>query len=305
MSSTLRGPTGASLQAIVLTLLSCLFFALLDASSKWVVTHGVDVRFAVWARFASQVVAAFFLFRMWAHPATWQTRRPVLQVVRALSLGLTTAMNFLSLQTLALVELIAILFVAPMLVTVLAGPLLGEQVGWRRMVAVLVGFAGMLIVIRPGLDGLQIGHLFALAAMVSLATYFMLTRSMNETETVQSLLFWSAAVPALLFAPAVPLYGSIPDDPLLLVLVCGLGAVGAVGHYLLILAYARADVSALSPYLYSQIVWAALLGWAVFDDLPDRWTVIGSVIIVGSGLYVGWRERRRRMAPRVPEPMAV
>ena len=305
MTKSPGGPVGASLQAIGLMLTACLFFSLLDASSKWVVTHGVDVRFAVWVRFAGQTLAAFLLFRMWAHPDSWQTKRPVMQIVRALSLALTTSMNFFALQTLALIELIAVLFVAPMLVTAVAGPLLGEQVGWRRITAVCVGFIGMLIVIRPGLDGLKVGHLYAVAAMVSLAAYMLLTRSMNATETARSLLFWSAVIPAVLALPVVPIYGSVPEEPMLLILLCALGFFGAVGHFLLILAYSRSDISALSPFLYVQIVWAALLGWIIFEDLPDRWTVVGSAIIVGSGLYIGWRERQRKVEPPISRAPAV
>jgi drug/metabolite transporter (DMT)-like permease len=121
---------------------------------------------------------------------------------------------------------------------------------------------------------------------------------MGSTENAQSLIFYSALTPALLMAPVVPFTASLPPDPLHWILLFGLGCLGGLGHYLLILAYRQASTTALAPYPYLQMVWMIGLGYLVFDQLPDFWTLAGAGIIVASGLYIVHREHRLRLANR-------
>jgi drug/metabolite transporter (DMT)-like permease len=183
----------------------------------------------------------------------------------------------------------------------LAGPLLGERVGWRRWLAVMVGFAGMLVIVRPGFADFGIGHIYALISMLSYCFYVIMTRSMGATESPASLIFYSALAPVFLLAPAVPYTASQPADLWHLLILLSLGFYGGFGHWLLIRAYRQATTSALAPYPYLQMVWMVAFGYLFFDEFPDGWTIVGTTIIVASGLYIIYREQvlrlRRSAAP--------
>lgn len=277
---------------------ACLIFSCLDASAKYVVQNGMAAPFVAWVRFVVHVLVVLVLFRAWTNFAIFRVGSVPMQVLRALCLFGSTFFNFLALWHLQLAETISINFFSPMLITVLAGPLLGEWAGWRRWVAVLVGLIGVLVITRPGFGTFGIGHVFALAAMSSHSLYAILTRRMGASETSESLIFYSALTPAILMLPVVPAYASMPPDAFLWLILLSIGLYGALGHYLLILAYKQATATSLAPYPYSQMIWMVGLGYLVFGDIPDLWTLVGAAIIVASGLYIVHRERRLRLASR-------
>lgn len=295
-SSTTEAATPAS--AILLVLAACFSFSFLDASAKYLVQQGMAAPFLAWTRFAIHLVLVLVLLKAWSSKAIFKTKSLPAQLLRGVFLFGSTVFNFLALQTLQLAETISIYFFAPMVITALAGPLLGERVGWRRWLAVMVGFIGVLIITRPGFGAFGIGHVYSLASMASYCFYVIMTRHMGATETSESLIFYSALAPTVLMLPVVPLYGSLPQEPLQWVLLLLLGAIGAFGHYLLIKAYKQATTSALAPYPYSQMIWMIALGWFVFADLPDLWTLAGASVIVASGLYIVHREHRLRLKNR-------
>mgnify|MGYP002377432377 CR=1 FL=1 len=169
---------------------------------------------------------------------------------------------------------------------------------FRRDTHRLGGFVGVLIVTRPGFGAFGIGYLYSFGFVACHTFYVIMTRRMGTTESSESLIFYSALTPALFMLPAVPLYGSMPDGALQWALLLVTGVCGAFGHWLLIKAYKQASTAALAPYPYSQIVWMVALGWLVFGDLPDLWTVVGASVIIASGLYIIHREHRLRMAGR-------
>jgi len=177
-----------------------------------------------------------------------------------------------------------------LLVGVLAGPLLGEQVRVRHWLALCAGFAGVLLIVRPGgtLDG--IGVACALAAGVCYAAYQLLTRALASSEPPLRLLFYTALVGTLLMSPMLPITwdGRLPT-PMQALLIASLGVYGAVGHFLLIRAFRESPASRLAPLLYMQLVWAVLLGWLIFAQWPDRLTIAGMLIIVISGLSSVWQ----------------
>lgn len=292
-SNTIEVATPAS--AILLVLAACFSFAFLDASAKYLVLGGMAAPFVAWMRFAVHLVLVLILFRAWSSRAMFQARNLPAQVVRGVFLFGSTVFNFRALQTLQLAETISIYFFAPMVITALAGPLLGEWAGWRRWLAVLIGFVGVLVITRPGFGAFGIGHVFALVSMTSYVFYVIMTRHMGATESAESLIFYSALAPVVLMFPFVPLYGSLPDSGVQWLLLLLLGCIGAFGHWLLIKAYKQATTAALAPYPYSQMIWMIALGYLVFDDLPDLWTLAGAAIIVASGLYIVHRERRLRL----------
>jgi drug/metabolite transporter (DMT)-like permease len=286
------------LSAILLVLAAGMLFTALDTTAKFLVMSGMSAPFVAWVRFAVNAVMVVAVFRLWRPGSGIAPRRMGAQVVRAVTIFTTTVLNFLALRTLQLAETTSILFLQPMVITALAGPLLGEWAGWRRWLAVGVGFVGVLVIARPGFGVFHVGHVYALGAMLTGAFYAMMTRALAPSETPQSLIFFQSAVPTLLLFPAVPLAGSMPSEGLVWILFVSMGFYGFFGHWLLIKAYRSATATALAPYPYLQMVWMIGAGWLAFDQLPDMWTVCGSAIIVAGGLYIVHREHRLRVANR-------
>lgn len=300
-SDSPRSEQATPVAAILLILASGILFSFLDAGAKWLVLSGMSASFVVWVRFAVHVVLVLILFQGWHNREMYRVRSLPLQVLRGVFLFGSTIFNFLALLTLPLADAMAIYFLAPMVITALAGPLLGEWAGWRRWVAIGVGFIGMVVVIRPGFGTFGLGHTYALLSMLSYSLYVLMTRRMAATETSASLIFYSALAPVVFMSPALPLAGSVPPDLLHWAVLISLGFFGGLGHWLIIHAYKRSQVSGLAPYPYAQIIWATLWGYLLFGDVPDRYTVVGAAIIVASGLYIVHRERELRLAS-VTEP---
>lgn len=289
--------------ATPLAAIACMFgagllFSFLDASAKYLVQGGMEAPFVAWARFAVHLALVFVLLRGWRSRSIYRAASVPLQVLRGCLLFSSTFFNFLALQTLQLAETMSIFFLAPMMITALAGPLLGEWAGWRRWLAVLVGFAGVLVITRPGFGTLEIGHLYSIAATLGYSFYAIMTRRMGARESAESLIFYSALAPVVLMAPALPYTASLPPDLLHWILLLSLGFYGGFGHWLIIKAHRRATASALAPYPYLQMVWMIGFGYAVFGDLPDGFTIAGALVIVASGLYIVHREHTLRLASR-------
>ena len=288
----------APVSAILLMLLTGLLFTGLDTSAKYLVVSGMAAPFVAWVRFLGHTLLALVLLRSWTNFAMFRVASLPMQVLRGLCLLGSTAFNFAALQTLQLAEAAAIAFSAPMLTIALAGPLLGEWAGWRRWLAVLAGFAGVLVITRPGYGAFGIGHVLALCSTLCYCFYVILTRRMSASETPASLIFYSALAPAILMAPVVPFTASAPPSLWHGVVLALLGIFGGMGHWFLIKAYRLATTTALAPYPYLQMVWATASGYMFFQQLPDRWTLGGAAIIIASGLYIIHREHRLRLKNR-------
>ena len=291
----------ARLAGILLIVAAVALFSCLDTTAKYLGRHVPPLE-VVWFRFASHLVLAVFVFRLWKRRHIVRTRRPVLQIVRSFGLLGSTVFNFQALQYLQLSETVSIMFAGPLLVTALAGPVLGEWAGRRRWTAILIGFVGVLVVTRPGLGGLHWAVGFSLAAMVSYAIYALTTRMLTETDSVDGMLIISAAVAVLAMTPSVVMVWETPATLGLWGLLLSTGLYGGFGHWLLTKAHVLVPAPVLAPFFYSQIVWMVGLGYIVFSDVPGATTVLGASIIVGSGLYLLYRERRlkRPVAP-IPE----
>ncbi len=286
------------MSAILLVFGAGLLFSLLDASAKYLVLSGMAAPFVAWMRFAVHIVLVLILFRAWSNPAMFKVASLPRQIVRGMFLFGSTIFNFAALQTLQLAETMSIYFFAPMVITALAGPLLGEWAGWRRWMAVIAGFVGVLVITRPGVGAFEIGHVFAICSTLCYCSYVIMTRHMASSETAESLIFYSALAPVVLMSPVVPYTASLPAEPWHWIILIALGFFGGFGHWLLIKAYRQATTTALAPYPYLQMVWMIGLGHLVFGQLPDSWTLGGAAIIVASGLYIVHREHRLRLASR-------
>jgi drug/metabolite transporter (DMT)-like permease len=268
-----------------------MFFACLDATAKYL-NHYVDTMQVVWARYTGGFLLALIISNPVSRPALMKTSRPWLQIGRSLLLLGSTLCNFLALRWLQLDQTTAIMFSTPLLVAVLSGPMLGEWVGWRRWSAIGVGFAGVLLVTRPGYGGIHPAALLTVLSVICYGLYMITTRLLARTDSSDTTLFYSNMVGVVLMSLAVPFFWSTPHDPFIIALMVLSGALGSIGHYLLIKAHRLAPPSVLAPFLYTQLIWVIVLGFLVFGDLPNHWTVAGSAVVVASGLYLLHREHK-------------
>jgi drug/metabolite transporter (DMT)-like permease len=285
---------GERLRGIGLMLATAAMFAGVDSSSKFATRAGVPTLEVVWARYAISLLVAVAILRPWRNPAEYVTRRPISQAVRALLLLMSTTLNFIAVQHLQLSESAAINFVSPLIVTALAGPVLGEWAGWHRWAAVAVGFAGVLIVIQPTPSSFNPAVIASLANAVSFAGYALATRKLSVTETPSSMLIYASLVATVVLLPALPAtHLAIPSwQAALAMVICG--GCGAFGHLFVIHAYRHAPAMVVAPFSYSQLLWMSLVGYVVFADLPTGATLIGAAVIVASGLYILYRQQVHR-----------
>jgi drug/metabolite transporter (DMT)-like permease len=266
-------------------------FSCLDATGKYLL-HYMDPLQVVWARYFGAFVLAFIFLNPITRPKMMTTKRPFLQVGRSALLLGSTALSFFALRYLQLDEALAILFSTPFLVALLSGPLLGEWVGWRRWTAIAVGFFGVLVVVRPGFGGIHPAALLTFCGAICYALYVITTRVLARSDSSETTLFYSNLVGAVAMLPVIPFVWTPPSSALVVALMVLIGALGSGGHYLLILGHRLAPASTLAPFIYTQIVWTTTLGFLVFHDLPNRWTIVGGLIVVASGLYLLNRERK-------------
>jgi drug/metabolite transporter (DMT)-like permease len=289
------GPT-RPLKGIFILLGAVVCFACMDASAKWLGREVPALQIAG-MRYAVSLVVAAFSLRLWRRPELLRARRPVLQWGRAICLIGSTLGCFIAVRTLPLTQLTSINFSAPLLTALLAGPVLGERIGPRRLVAVCVGFAGVLVITRPFGGGLSPAMGFAVIAAVSNAFYFLTTRMISAHDRAETTMLYTSMVGTVIVSPLLLVTWKTPSSWLVWAVLIALGAIGAAGHWLLILAHRYAPASTLAPFFYVQIVGAVLFGLGLFGDTPDRWTIVGGGIVIGSGLYLLYRERVRRKFP--------
>jgi drug/metabolite transporter (DMT)-like permease len=275
---------------IVLMLVATLLFTVMDTIGK-TLTASYPVQQVVWARYFFQFALMLLLIpRLGVAGLLW-TKRPVVHITRGLLLALATYCMITAISIVPLADAYTITFTAPLLVTMLSIPLLKEQVGWRRLSAVAVGFLGVLIVFRPISEPVHWAMLLPLVTAVCFAVYQILTRkvSYDSRETAFMMLFYLAWVGTAVMSAIVPHYWQTVAAGGWASMV-GMGALGATGHLILIRALTIAPASLLSAFIYSQIVWALLIGYFWFGDVPNVWMLIGCTVIVASGLYVFYRE---------------
>lgn len=284
--------------AIGLVTLATLCFALLDACAKWLVQagspHPLPVPEVVWLRFVIHVVLMGAMLAPQHGLALLRTRQPGLQWLRGLMLASMTALNFVALQHLQLAETGAIQFSVPLLIALLSAWLLKERLDARRWLAIVAGFVGVLLVIRPGSHAFHPAILLSVLNALIYAAFNLLTRRMARTESAEGMQLMSAAVPALLLAPVALSMWVWPATGLqwAVLILCGLA--GGLGHLAVAQAHRHASAAVLGPFLYQQILYMTLWGWLVFGQVPDAPVVAGGVVVVASGLYLLWLEMRRR-----------
>lgn len=267
---------------------------LMDGTAKYL-TADYPVLQIVWARYFFHLltVLPFMLWKL--RPADLLPRPLSLQLVRALVLMADTFLFVAAMALIPLADGKAIFFAAPLVMAALAPLLLGERTGPRRIAAIVIGFGGALVIIRPDMNGIAPGHALALGSAVLYAIYMLLTRKVSGAGSALTTLAFPALIASIVLSFAMPFYWHSPDlnGWLLMALV---GALGALSHYILIQAFYHADAGTLAPFAYTEIISATLFGLLVFGQLPDLWTWTGMSIVIVSGLYISLRLRRRQPA---------
>lgn len=232
-------------------------------------------------------------------PGTLRARHLWWNLVRTASMVTGWAAVFYAFSVLPLAQTYAILFSTPLLITLLSIPVLGEKVGVLRGGAVLVGLAGVLIVLRPGGAELTPGHAAALLAAVCSAASSVIVRRIGRDERAAVLMLYPMLASVVVMGAFLPfVYVPVVAVDLAAMVVVAVLAFGAA--LCIIAAYRRAEATVVAPMQYSQILWAALFGWLYFDEIPDWWTVLGALVIIGSGLFILFRESRRNVSAHQP-----
>lgn len=277
------------MKGIALMVSAMAILPFIDVIAKTLGQWGIPILIVVWSRLA---FGAMFIFPLARREGPFWPDRPYFHSIRAMLLASATVTFFLSLNHLPIADALAIFFVQPLIVTVLSGLVLREKVGLGRWVAVALGFAGILVIIRPGFQALNAGALLALAAGTFLAVYFVLTRSVSGQATALVTTFHTNLMGSLILAPALPVVWQTPTLVTGAMLVA-LGVIATLGHFLIVRAYDHAEASLLAPFAYTEMIGAIAVGYIFFGDLPDRWTLGGVAILLASSLMLTLQERRQ------------
>ena len=274
-------------------LVTTFFFVCVHTIGKYLV-ETYPVAQVVWGRYVFHLVFAMLVLGRRQRQAM-RTANLKLQLLRSSFMLGATVFYFAGVRYIPLAEANAISFTTPIFVVMLAPLVLGERVGRRRWLGVAVGFLGALVVVRPGVGGMEAAAALLLACSVSNAGYQITTRILGGRDDSLTTLFYTASVGTLLSSIAVP-FAWEPMDGTGWILMVAIGGFACAGHFTLILAYRAAEASAVAPFNYANLLWAAVFGLIVFGDLPDPWTVVGAAMIAGAGLYILRRERREKTA---------
>jgi drug/metabolite transporter (DMT)-like permease len=265
-------------------------FTLMDTIAKYL-SQWYPVPGIVWARYAANLAILLAFLAARGELKRLRTARPGIQLARGLLLAGATFLYFTSLKVLPLAEAAAIGLVLPLFVAALAVPMLGERLDAPRLAAILAGLAGALLIVRPGSSVFTLYALLPMAMALCNALYQILTRKVAGVEHPLTSLVWGAIVGAVLLSAALPFAWQRPEGAWHWALLGVIGVLASVGHYFLIRAYDYAPATVLAPFTYSALLWAMLLGLAVFGNFPDGWSLGGMAVIVASGLFVANRQR--------------
>lgn len=284
------------LRAILLAVGATVLFSSSDTIAKYL-SGGLPIIEFIWIRYVVFLLMALCLVGQ-APSRSVRPRNPGLQVIRGLCVAGSSVLFVYGVRQMTMAQATTISFLSPLLVTILSIPLLGERVGPRRWAAVAAGILGMLVVVRPGLSGFQPAALFGVASSSCWALALIITRKISGSDTPQTTVLWSAGIGTAVLTVMLPFAVAWPTlKQLGLALLMGVVASG--GQWLVILAHRLAPASLLAPFFYSQLLWSAGLGFLVFTNLLDQWTLVGAGIIIASGLYTAHRERVRAHMARV------
>ena len=273
----------------------------LDVVAKMLGEQGMPVIQIVWARMAFGALLTLPFTLRHGGPAAILPDRPAYHTLRAALLIGATFLFFSALTYLPIADALAIFFVQPLILTAISPFVLGEKVGPRRWTAVAVGFAGTLVIIRPGFTELNPGTFLAVGAGAALACYFAMTRRISGTAPAMVTTFHTSLMGTIITTALILTVWQAPTATQwgLLFLI---GLIATVGHYLIVRAYDHAEASLLAPLAYTEMVMATLAGWWFFGDFPDGWTFAGVAILIACATYISVRERKAAQPAPPPHP---
>jgi drug/metabolite transporter (DMT)-like permease len=275
-------------KAVVLNLMAWAVLPVMDGMAKHLSTeiHFLEV---VWGRYFFMVVISVpITFIFFKKHLLWPKNINI-QLARSIFLFLSTILFFYAISVISLAESLTLAFVSPLIVTLLSAILLKEQVGYRRWTAVIIGFIGAIIVIRPGFNEISLATFAGLGTGIAYAFYVITTRKLSSIDSPLLTLIFTGLSGVIIISIIVPFVWITPNYTQWLFLI-GLASVGTLGHFFLILSLNFAEASKLAPFAYFEIVTNIIIGYYFFGDLPDRWIWIGLIIIVSSGVYITTRE---------------
>ena len=281
-----------TLRGIGLIMSAVFMFSAMDTLAKYVL-KSYPISALMWARYMVHVVVMLAWLGPRMRMTLLHTSHPWLQILRGVLLVGSTTFFYFSLRYLPLAEAAAITFVGPVLTALLSGPMLGDKVTRRQWFAVTLGFAGVLIIMRPGGGVLSLAAVFPLATAILFSMYQIVTRKLSGREHPYTSLFYTALVGGAITSFAVPLHWITPTLSQAGFVVC-IGFLGGFGHLLLIRAMEHTSPSTLAPFVYSQLIWSTLLAYLAFGDFPEPMTLFGMLVVVAAGmLAVNWKHMRR------------
>jgi drug/metabolite transporter (DMT)-like permease len=290
------GLADETLRGVAFIILSTIFFSSSDILAKHM-TETMPPLQVTWMRYIVFVVVALPMAWAALGGRSLHTTRPLLQVLRGLGVAGSSIFFILGITTLQVADATAIGFVAPIFITALSIPMLGEKVGLRRWLAAMVGLVGVVIIVQPGTGAFQLAALLPVCSAAVWAFSAVATRLMSRTERPETTFAWTAIVGLVALSAVMPFVWSTPTwEGVAIGVVMGL--LSTAGHYMIVLAYRRAPASVLAPFTYTQLIWASGLGFMAFGVVPGLATYVGAAFIAASGLYTAHRERVRAKEAR-------
>jgi drug/metabolite transporter (DMT)-like permease len=268
-----------------------------DTCAKWL-SATLPIAQIVWARYLGASLIALIAARPLSRPAILRSRRPRLQLLRSVLLFCSTTANIIALRQLQLSETATISFLTPVFVALLAGPVLGERVGAERMIAIALGFLGVVIATRPGAGALQPIVLLAVAGVVCNSLYVLATRKLAGADAAPTTLAWTQIAGIVFLTPILPWVWRQPQSALDWLIMAAMGAFAATSHGMLIVAHRYAPAPTLTTFTYTQLIWMIISGIVVFGQWPAPSTLVGAALVVACGAYLAVKERRGRQVPR-------
>ena len=276
------------MKAITFNLLAWVMLPIMDGFAKYL-SSDLPVLQITWARYFFTVAFTFpIMFFFYRNQLKWSDK-PKLQIIRGLILLIANICFFYSISVISLAKALTLAFVAPLIVTAFSPMFLGEKVGFRRWSAVVIGFVGSLVVIRPGFVEINLASLAALGTGVMYGFYLIITRKLSTSDNPLLTLLLTGIVGAVIITCVMPFVWVTPSLNQWS-MMAAIGVFACIGHLFLILSLKYADASKLAPFSYFEIITNIIIGYYFFSDFPDNWTFLGLFIIVLSGIYISRRE---------------
>ena len=272
---------------------ACALFPVMNGMVKFL-TATYPFQEVVWVRLAAHLVLMSVVFLPQRGLGLLRTQAPMQQVVCSLGLLGATFFFFSAARYVGVTDAIAISFLSPLAVTFLAWPLLGERITFGRLASVVIGFAGVLIVIRPGSSVFQWASLMIVASAVSYAVYQIIVRRVAAVDSPATTAFYSALGCTIVASLFVPFAWKTPDNWRDVAMMLSLGFFGGFGHYCVARAFSYAPANLIAPLNYTQMIGSVVVGYLMFAEIPDFYTWLGSAVIIAAGLLVGWQGRARK-----------